>query len=118
MKFLILTLVLGLMNSVYAADPKKKVAQANTSNTMKELGKIDQKTLDLEGKKNEKAEIADETALYTEPGKIKVNISCKAKDGHQIKQGEAGYEECLQKVKSDKHNSKDPKADLNFQFGN
>jgi hypothetical protein len=63
-------------------------------------------------------EIVGDTALYTEPGKVKVHFTCKAKDGHEIKQGETGYDECLQKVKNDNPNSKDPSADIKVNFGN
>ena len=75
-----------------------------------------EKTLDLAPA--DKNEIAGDTALYTGPEKVKVNFSCKAKDGHEIKQGETGYDECLQKVKNDKPNSKDPSADIKVNFGN
>nr|BDT27743.1 hypothetical protein BHI3_12090 [Bacteriovorax sp. HI3] len=118
MKYLLMAL-LTLSLSTYAAEKTKKTAKTSsgTSKTMSELGKIDQSTLDLEAK-DKKADIADETALYTEPGKIKVNFSCKAKDGHEIKQGEKGYDECLQKVKNDKNNPHEPNADIKVHLGN
>lgn len=118
MKYLLMAL-LTFSLSLQAAEKTKKTAKTSsaTSKTMSELGKIDQSTLDLEAK-DKKADIADETALYTEPGKIKVNFSCKAKDGHEIKQGEKGYDECLQKVKNDKNNPHGPNADIKIHVGN
>lgn len=121
MKFLLLSvLVLSMATSALAAEKKKGAlikTSASNKASMKELGKIDSKTLDMEPN-SEKEEIVDQTALYAEPGKVKVNFSCKAKDGHEIKQGEKGYEECLQKVKNDKNNPHGPNADIKVNFGN
>lgn len=120
MKFLLLSvLVLSTVSPAFAADKKKAIIKtsANDKASMKELGKIDSKTLDMEPQ-SKKEEIADETALYAEPSKVKVNFSCKAKDGHEIKQGEKGYDECLQKVKNDKNNPHEPNADIKVNFGN
>ncbi|AUN97621.1 hypothetical protein DOM21_13315 [Bacteriovorax stolpii] len=118
MKYLLMVL-LTFSLSAHAAEKTKKAAKnaPATSKTMSELGKIDQSTLDLEAK-DKNAGIAEETALYAEPGKMKVNFSCKAKDGHEIKQGEKGYDECLQKVKNDKNNPHEPNADIKVHLGN
>lgn len=120
MKFLVLVFALSLSANSFAAEKSKKIASSKSSSTktMKELGKIDDKTLDVEGNKDAKAEVIDETALYAEPGKMKVNFSCKAKDGHEIKQGEQGYDDCLQKVKNDKNNPHEPNADIKVHLGN
>lgn len=120
MKFLVLLFALSLSVNSFSAEKTKKTASLKSSSTktMKELGKIDSNTLDIEGGKDAKAEAVDETALYTEPGKMKVNFSCKAKDGHEIKQGEQGYDECLQKVKNDKNNPHEPNADIKVHLGN
>lgn len=115
-------LVLSLINPVFGTEKKKKggaIIKTSASNkaSMKELGAIDSKTLDMDPK-SKTEEIADETALYAEPGKVKINFSCKAHDGHEIKQGEKGYDECLQKVKSNKNNPHEPNADIKVNFGN
>lgn len=120
MKFLLLSaLVLSTFSTAFSTEKKRPIIKTSASNkaSMKELGKIDSKTLDMEPA-SKKEEIADETALYTEPSKVKVNFSCKAKDGHEIKQGEKGYDECLQKVKNDKNNPNQPNADIKVNFGN
>lgn len=116
MKCLLIALI--LMTKVgFAADTKKSKSRASTANKMTELGRIDSKTLDM-APENKNKEIVDETGLYTDKtSNVKVNFSCKSKDGHSIKQGEVGYEDCLQKVKNDKHNPHAPNADINVKFG-
>lgn len=120
MKYLLLVLIVLSSNTIYAETKKPKtVAQTSKANdkTMSELGKIDQKTLDVAPEPKTK-EITDDTALYTKPNNMKVNFACKAVDGHEIKQGEQGYDECLQKVKNDKNNPHKPNADIKVNFGN
>ena len=118
MKYLLLSLlVFSITATTMAADAKKKVAQASASKTMTELGKIDEKTLNVAPESKTK-EVTDETALYAKPSAVKVNFSCKAKDGHEIKQGEQGYDECLQKVKNDKNNPHAPNAEIKVNTGN
>ncbi len=116
MKYVMMSL-LAFSLSLHAAEKPKKTQSSSASKKMSELGKIDQKTLDVESSRG-KAEVAEETALYTEPDKIKLKFSCKAKDGHDIKQGEAGYDECLQKVKNNKPDSKDSDADIKVHLDN
>lgn len=120
MKFLVMSLlVLSLTSNLNAAEKSKKVAasKTNATNKMKTLGTVDQETLDVEAK-DKNADVKDETALYTDSDKMKVSFSCKTKDGHEIKQGEKGYDECLQKVKNDKNNPHDPNADIKVHLGN
>ena len=112
MKYLLLSLIImtATISTTISAESKKKVAQVSAkSNTQKmiELGKIDEQTLNVNPESKTK-EITDETALYAKPGKVKFSLNCKTKDGNEIKQGEIGYEDCLQKVKND--NSKNPNA--------
>ena len=113
--------IIVLSSSTLLAETKKTKTVAQTSKstdkTMSELGKIDAKTLDVAPEPKSK-EITDDMALYTKPNNVKVNFSCKTRDGHEIKQGEKGYDECLQKVKNDKNNPHDPNADIKVNFGN
>lgn len=123
MKYLLLSLLVFSTNATTAmsAESKKKIAQASagksSAQTMSELGKIDEKTLNVAPESKTK-EITDDTALYAKPNDVKVNFSCKAKDGHDFKQGEKGYDECLQKVKNDKNNPHAPNAEIKVNTGN
>lgn len=92
MKYLLLSLLV-LSTSSFAAE-KKVVAQTTT----KTKAATTDKTLDVTPE-SKTQEVADETALYTEKHMMKAKVSCKAKDGHELKQGDKGYEECLKKVK-------------------
>lgn len=119
MKYLLLSLLV-LSTTAMSADAKKKTAQTSaksSAQTMSELGKIDENTLNVAPESKTK-EITDDTALYAKPNNVKVNFSCKAKDGHEIKQGEKGYDECLQKVKNDKNNPHEPNAEIKVNTGN
>ncbi len=107
MKVLILALMIVSLSSM-AAD--KKVSATNKSKVQDSS-----KTLDVEGK-GQKEEIVDQTATWTDKNPIKAHITCKAKDGHELKQGDSGYDACIKKVKEDKHNKEDPKADVEVKF--
>lgn len=94
MKYLLLSLLV-LSTAAMSAD-KKTVAQATNKKAAAEASN----TLDVEpGSKSE--EMAEQTGLYTNKHSMKAKISCKAKDGHEIKHGEKGYEECIKNVKND-----------------
>lgn len=108
MKYLLLSLVV-LSTSAMAADAKKSVA-ATSKTTQSTKG-----TLDV-NPKSKADEVSEDTALTLRPEQVKVDISCKEKGGHELKHGDKGYEECLQKVKEDKKNSHDPKADVKVDF--
>jgi hypothetical protein len=109
MKYLTLVALLLSMN-VLAAD--KKVAQAGKQKVdMSQLGKIDQKTLDVAPAKKS----TEDVDLMTEKHDMKVVVNCKTADGREIKQGEAGYDLCLQEVKSKK---KADGANVEMKFGN
>ena len=47
---------------------------------------------------------------------MKAHVTCKTKDGHELKQGETGYDACIQKVKADKNSKNEPKADVEVKF--
>jgi hypothetical protein len=110
MKYLLLaTLALSLPS--FAAD--KTVAQATKKKVdMTQLGKIDQKTLEVEPNKPEDVD------LVTKDHGMKIDVSCKLKDGTILKQGQAGYDSCLQQAKIPKGSNEKPGADVNVQFGN
>ncbi|MBC7427655.1 MAG: hypothetical protein H7336_03525 [Bacteriovorax sp.] len=108
MKYLILSMLV-LSTSAHAADSKMK---STTKNIVKSESTG---TMDIDPK-NKTEEMADQTATLSDKDVAKMYVTCKAKDGHEMKQGDTGYEDCLKKVKSDKKNSKDPKADVDVKF--
>ncbi len=55
-------------------------------------------------------EIIESTATLTDKHSMKAHVICKGKDGHELKQGEVGYEACIQKVKADKNTKSEPAA--------
>ena len=115
MKFLLLSLLV-LSSATFAADKKPKGATAN-GNKMSAQDKMDSKTLDINPGDKSK-DVGEDTALYTDSDKMKMKVTCKSHtDGHELKQGEAGYEDCLQKVKNDKKNPHKPNADINVKVG-
>lgn len=107
MKYLLLALLV-LSTSVMSAD-KKTVAQSMKKNTTAET---DSKTMNVAPADKNK-EITDETALYTDAPELKAKVTCKAKDGHELKAGDKGYEACIKKVKASKD---DPKAEVKVEF--
>lgn len=95
MKYLLLLSLLAL--STTAMTSEKKVAQATT----KKMAKVEEEnSLDVDPK-DKTQEIADKTGLYTNGPDVKANVSCKEKDGHELKVGDKGYEECLKKHKTE-----------------
>lgn len=106
MKILILSLLVLSMSAV-AAD--KKVSETNKPREPRD------KTLNIENR-NGKEEIVDETATLTHKNPIKAHVTCKTKDGNELRQGDHGYAACIKKVKEDKHNQTDPKADVEVKF--
>ena len=94
MKYLLLSLL--VLSTAAMSAEKKVVAQAATKKTVT----TGDKTLDVTPE-SKSEEMADQTGLYTEKHSMKAHISCKAKDGHVIKHGEKGYEECIKNVKND-----------------
>lgn len=109
MKYLILSLLV-LSMSAFAADSKMK---STTKNTVKaaEAG-----TMDIDPK-DKTEDMADHTPTLTDKD-VNVHVICKGKDGHELKEGDAGYKACINKVKTDKKNSKDPKANVDVKFEN
>ena len=109
MKTLLLCLMV-ISFQVQAVETKKSanVMKSNRAKTTSDTTG----TLDVDPK-SAKEGVTEDTALVMKPENVKVDINCKARDGHEIKQGEAGYEDCLKKVKSSKHN---PDADLKVDF--
>lgn len=108
MKYLLLSL---LVLSTTAFSAEKTVAQASMKKKTT-TQEVDSKSLDVTPTSKEQ-EMADETALYTEKHSMKAQVKCKAKDGHELKAGEKGYEDCLKKVKANKH---DPKEEVKVEF--
>lgn len=94
MKYLLLALLI-FSTSAMSAD-KKRVAQTTTKKTVA----VSDKTLDVTPE-SPSEEMADKTGLYTNNHSMKAHVTCKAKDGHVIKHGEKGYEECIKNVKND-----------------
>lgn len=80
---------------------------------MGKLGTIDQKTLDLEAKKDK-----EDLDLLAHPSNVKMEVNCKHADGKELKQGEQGYDECLHKVKNSKDKDGKESADIKVNFGN
>jgi hypothetical protein len=74
---------------------KKTVAQAPAKKVV-----TLEKTLDVTPE-SETEEVAEKTGLYTDNHSMKAKVSCKTKAGHEIKQGEKGYEECIKNVKNE-----------------
>lgn len=107
MKYLLLAIF--VLSTTAISAEKKTVAQVTKKSAIVEP---DSKTLDVVPTDKNK-EIAEETALYTDPPAIKEKVSCKTKDGHEIKAGEKGYEACIKKFKASKHN---PKAEVKVEF--
>lgn len=93
MKYLLLLL---LVLSTSAMTAEKKVAQATT----KKMVQTEEGSLDVEPKDKTK-EMADKTGLYTNSPDMKANVSCKEDNGHELKAGDKGYEECLKKHKAE-----------------
>jgi hypothetical protein len=108
MKYLLLAL---LVLSTTAMSAEKKVAQA-IAKKPNVAAETDAKSLDVDPA-NKTQEIADETALYTDAPEMKTKVTCKTKDGHELKAGDKGYKACLKKVKASKH---DPKAEVKVEF--
>ena len=94
MKYLLLSLLV-LSASAMSAD-QKTVAQAKTKKSITTAPT----TLDVTPE-SASEEMADKTGLYTNNYSMKAKVSCKAHDGHEIKQGEKGYEECIKNAKND-----------------
>lgn len=110
MKYLLFA-ILALSLQSFATE--KKVAQASKQKVdMTQLGKIDQKTLDVEPNRPEDVD------LVTKDHGMKFDVSCKLKDGTILKQGQVGYDSCLQQAKIPKGSNEKPGADVNVQFGN
>ena len=109
MKYLLLSLLVLSVSAMAATTATK-------STTKSGMIKDDSKgTLNLESKSKE-SEASEEKALVMDPKDVKMDVSCTAKDGHELKQGEKGYEACLKKAKHDKKNPHDPKADIKVDF--
>jgi hypothetical protein len=102
MKYLLLALLV-LSTSAMAADAKK-VSSVKTDTK----GTLDVTPTSM------KDEVSEDTPLVMDSKNVKVNITCKAKDGHELKHGDKGYNECLEKVKNDKH-GKDADVKVDFK---
>lgn len=110
MKYLLLVLLTFSLQT-FAAD--KKLAQTTKQKVdMTQLGKIDQKTLEVEPNKPKDID------LVTKDHDMKVVVSCKLNDGTVLKQGEVGYDSCLQQVRAKKGSNQRPGADVSVQVGN
>jgi GTP:adenosylcobinamide-phosphate guanylyltransferase len=96
MKYLLLSLLV-VSTTVFSAE--KMVAQSSMKKKPS-ISEVDGKSLDISPTSMEE-ERADETALYTQKHSMKAQVTCKAKDGHVLKAGDEGYEDCLQKAKAE-----------------
>lgn len=106
--FLLCLLVLSVQANAVETTKSANVMKSNRAKTTNEnAGTLDVTPTSV------KEDVTEDTALVMKPETVKVDINCKARDGHEIKQGEAGYEDCLNKVKKNKHN---PDADLKVDF--
>ncbi len=103
----LLTTLLGAQS--WAKEEKKK---KDSGLSMKALGTIDASSAPA-SKTEIKDEMADHAALYAEPSKVKMSFSCKTSAGLEIKQGEAGYDECLRNVKNEQFNRANKKGNAN-----
>ena len=99
MKYLLLSF---LIFSTQVMSNEKKIISQVTKKPTVDTGK----TLDIDptGKTRE---IVDETTLYTQEHGMKAKVSCKTKEGKELKQGDKGYEECLKAH---------PEADVKVEF--
>ncbi len=93
MKYLVLPLLV-LSLSTFAADKKMKSLASST------VKNDETRTLDITPQ-DKTDEIADKTATLTDAEFVKAEVTCKTKDGHQFKEGDSGYKECLKKAKAD-----------------
>lgn len=109
MKYLLLALL--VLSTAAMSAEKKVVAQAMAKKPNVAI-ETDTKSLDVDPADKTK-EIADETALYTDAPDIKEKITCKTKDGHELKAGDKDYNACIKKVKASKN---DPKAEVKVEF--
>lgn len=98
MKYLLLSL---LVFSTQVMSAEKKVVSQVTKKQA-----VEKETLDMDPSSKTR-EIVDETALYTEKHGMKAKVSCKTKEGKELKQGDKGYEECLKAH---------PEADVKVEF--
>ena len=94
-------LTLSFIQSGFAADAVKVSAKSKAA--IEKTGE----TLDVEGKKSD-----SDLDLMTQEHDMKVDVTCKLKDGKEIKEGETGYEDCLKKAKPKKNSKKAPAADV------
>ena len=106
----LLSLLVFSLNAV--AENKKK-----SDLTMSAMGVIEDAEL-----KSKKDETAEDTALYTQLGHVKMSVTCKNRAGVNLKQEDKGYDECLKNIKNEQLNkNRNPneaeKASLNIEFG-
>lgn len=110
----LLSLLVFSLNAV--AENKKK-----SDLTMSAMGNIHEAKLKA-SKAEMKDEAADETALYAQPGHVKMSVTCKNHAGVNLNKEDKGYDECLKNIKNEQLNkNRNPneaeKASLNIEFG-
>ena len=106
MKVLILSFLV-LSVSGFAADKKVVVAGVSKTSAVPETLEIDSKTT--------KEEITELTTTLSNKNPMKANVICKKSDGDELKQGDEGYEACIQKVKKNKNSKSDRKAEAEVE---
>ena len=109
MKTLFLSLMV-LSMSAYAAESVKKVAATTTTSKTVESAK----TLNVESGTAKKDAVAEDTALVGKP-EMKVQVTCKSDEGHDLKKGDKGFDACIKKVKNDKNTSQTPNSDIKVE---
>jgi hypothetical protein len=108
MKYLLLALLV-LSTSVMSQENSMMKASAP------KLKNDSKGTLDVTPK-SKTEDVTEDKALVMKPDQVKMVVTCKAKDGHELKHGDKGYEECIQKMKNDKKNPHAPNADVKVDF--
>ena len=109
MKYLLLSLLV-LSTATMAADKAER-----TTNTRAKIAEPSSKTLDLETK-GKTEDVTEDKALVMKPSDVKMDVTCKEKNGHELKHGDKGYEACLEQMKKDKKNPHAPNADVKVDF--
>lgn len=115
MKLVVLMSLLVFSLSTFAENKKK------SDLTMSAMGNIHEAKLKA-SKAELKEETAEETALYAQPGQVKMSVTCKNEAGVNLKKEDKGYDDCLKNIKNEQLNkNRNPneaeKASLNIEFG-
>ena len=92
MKYLLLTLL--IFSAAAFGNDDESIAQVPSN----DLITTTDKTLDIDPE-SVSDEAVDKTGLYTNDLSMKAKVTCKTRNGREIKQGEKGYKKCIKNVK-------------------